>query len=90
MATLSAFAVALGGGGFLLSLASLAARSPSPAPEAEVVINPDPARHARPSLKMTRKELLKLAQQRKQGSAAWRARAKKSDFVRALQAQEQR
>ena len=90
MATLSTIAIALGGAGLLLSLAPLLAGSPSPAsiPPTKADHTSDPIRHERPSLRMTRQQLLKLAQQRKVGSAAWRARARKCDFVRALQAQE--
>ena len=90
MATLSTIAVALGGAGLLLSLAPLMARSSSPVVDTPTQSDrsPEPIKHERPSLRMSRKELLRLAQQRKVGSAAWRARAKKCDFVRALQAQE--
>lgn len=90
-----AIAVGLAGTSFVLSLASLVARSKqapqdgTEPPATSVVVTPEPqAHHPKPSLRMTRSELLKLAQQQKVGSAAWRARARKCDFVRALQAKE--
>ena len=95
MTTLTTLAMGLGVAGFLLSLAPLVARSSSPSPDAlvqsdqePVVITPAPVKHQRPSLRMTHKQLLKLARERKCGTAKFRAHARKVDLVRALQAQE--
>ena len=46
---------------------------------------PEPASAPTPSMKLTRKELLALAREHKIQNAAWRARATKAEFVRALQ-----
>ena len=90
MATLSTIAVALGGAGLLLSLAPLMARSSSPVAEtpAQSDQSPEPIKQERPSLRMTRKELVQIARDRRCGTAKFRASAKKVDLVRALQAQE--
>ena len=90
-----AIAVGLAGTSFVLSLASLVARSKQAThdgtepPEASVVITPKPqAHHPRPSMQMLRTELVAIARQRKVGTAKWRASARKADLVRELQALE--
>ena len=90
MANLSTIAFALGGAGLLLSLSPLMACSASPAAvtHTEADQSPEPIKHQRPSLRMSRKELLKLAQQRKSGTSKFRAYAKKVYLFRARQAQE--
>ena len=79
-------AVALGATSLLLSLAAIAGRSiQAPEDGTEPPATVDQPMH-RPSMKMSRKQLLQLARDHKVGTAKWRARARKSDFVQALQA----
>ncbi len=54
----------------------------APRPTVEL---PETRNRPRASMKLTRAELLALAQEHQIHNSAWRARAKKSDFVRALQ-----
>ena len=46
---------------------------------------PEPTPAPRPSMKLTRIELLHLAREHKINNAKWRARATKAEFVQALQ-----